>query len=437
MDPLADLGTPRQLEVVGVNHHTAPIEIREQLAVRPTDVPQFVEHFKTALPGGECVIVSTCNRVEVYLAGVEPNLAERGFIALCEFCGASRDEVQPYSYIHDKRECVQHLFRVATSLDSMVVGEAEILGQGKQAYAAAVEAGGTGKILNSLFQRAFSIAKDVRTKTAIGRGHVSVASVAVDFTLRIFSSLADKTVLSIGAGEAAEGVLKSLVSHGATAVLVANRTYERAVALSNEYERSAIRFDQLQHYLGQADIIIGSSAAPHVVVTADQVREARRQRRNRPMLFLDISSPRDIDPDAGQFDNVYLYDLDDLKDVVEQHLDLRYQEVVAAQALVESAVDEYVREFEAPDLGPSIAAVRTSWHDIRTRELERTLAKLNGVSDTDRQEISYLTERIVNKLLNQPLREVKNAAAEPDGHHILRAFHRLLHHDPSQGRDAK
>ena len=426
-------GPRRRLAVVGVNHESAPIDVREKLAVGPDSVAAFRDVLHGQLPDAECIIVSTCNRVELYVATTEDYTAADALEALCRFRDVAVDAVRPHTYTHEHRDCMRHLFRVATSLDSMVVGEAEVLGQVKQAYAAAAEAGCTGKILNGLFQRAFTVAKQVRTETDIGRGRVSVASVAVDFTERIFSSLVDKTILVIGAGEAAEGVLKALVSHGATAVLVANRTYEHAVDLSEAYQGSAIRFEHLQDHLPQADIIIGSSAAPHPVIKPDAVRVARRQRRALPMLFLDLSSPRDIDPAVGQLDNVYLYDLDDLKDVAEQHLDLRAHEVAAATALVDAAVDAFAAEFDAPDLGPSIAAVRDSWLAVRDQELQRMLGRLNGVSDEDRREIEYFADRLVNKLLHQPVHEVKSAAKEEEGHHVVRAFLRLLHHRGVRG----
>ncbi len=417
---------PRYLQVVGVNHDTAPLDVREQLALHASRVPALLDHLRTTVSAEECVFVSTCNRVEVYLAAPDPLPGDRVLASLSDFTGADAGTVRDHAYAYERAECVRHLFRVACSLDSMVVGEAEVLGQVKQAYRAATEAGGTGKALNSLFQRAFHVAKAVRTETAVGRGHVSVASVAVDFALRIFTGLADKTILVIGAGEAAEGVVRALVKRGATALLVANRSYDRAVALSKAYRGSAIRFDQLGRHLSQADIIIGSSAAPHTVVTEAHVRAARRRRRNRTMLFLDISTPRDIDPVVGDLDNVYLYNLDDLKEVVEQHVGLRNQELVSATEMVDTAAREFFTEFETRDLGPTIAAVRESWHAVSNAELERTLRRLNGVSEQDREEIRQFTDRLVKKLLNQPLQEVNSAAAEPDGHHILRAFERLL-----------
>ena len=418
------------VQVVGVNHRTAPLDVREQLALQESDTSSLITHLRQALPAEEVVFVSTCNRVELYLAGPEIIPREHALTVLSTYAHADAAAVDAHAYSHDGEECVRHLFRVTASLDSMVVGEAEVLGQVKQAYHAATEAGGVGKALNGLFQRAFSVAKAVRTETALGRGHVSVASVAVDFALRIFKALADKTILVIGAGEAAEGVVRALVQRGATAVLVANRSYDRAVELSRRYAGSAIRFDQLTTHLAQADIIIGSSAAPHAVITLEHVRDARRRRHNRPMLFLDISTPRDIDPAVGHLDNVYLYNLDDLHEVAKQHVNLRHQELVMAGAIADAAATAFIAEFHAPDLGPTIAAVRESWTAIAEAELQRTLNRINGAADHDREEIRHLSERLVNKLLHQPVQEVKTAAGEPDGHHIVRAFQRLLHLRP-------
>ena len=424
----------RQVQVVGVNHETAPLDIRDQLALRPERMEALGAHLRGVLPVRECVFLSTCNRAELYLAGPERVDMDAAVAALCDFTGANTAAVRDHAYEYTHRECARHLFRVAASLNSMVLGETEILGQTKQAYAAAADAGSTGKTLNGLFQRAFSVAKDVRTNTAIGEGHVSVPSVAVDFALRIFTSLADKTSLVIGAGEAAEGVVKALFDHGARALMVANRTYDRAVALSEQYDGSAIRFDQLARHLEQADIIVGSSAAPHCVVMVDEVRVARRRRRNRTMLFLDISTPRDIDPAVGDLDNVYLYNLDDLKEVMDEHQGQRHHAVVAANTIVDTAVQSFIAQLDAPDLGPTIAAVRESWQAVTEAEVERTLARLNGVSEEDREEVRALASRLVNKLLHQPLREVRSAATEPEGHHILQAFKRMLHLDPSRRR---
>lgn len=424
----------RQIQIVGVNHETAPLDIRDQLALRPDRTEALGAHLRTALPVEECVFVSTCNRAELYLAGPEPATLDATVEALCGFTGANVADVREHSYQYAQDECVRHLFRVASSLDSMILGETEILGQVKQAYGAAADAGCTGKTLNALFQLAFNVAKQVRTDTPIGEGHVSVPSVAVDFALRIFTSLADKTSLVIGAGEAAEGVVKALFDHGATALMVANRTYDRAVNLSKQYHGSAIRFDQLARHLEHADVVVGSSAAPHTVVSVEEVREARRRRRNRTMLFLDISTPRDIDPAVGDLENVYLYNLDDLKEVVDEHQDKRHQAMAAANTIIDAAVSDFMARLNAPEIGPTIAAVRESWRAVMEAEVDRTLSRLNGVNDRDREEVRAMAERIVNKLLHQPMREVRTAATDPDGHHLLHAFRRLLHLDPSQRR---
>jgi glutamyl-tRNA reductase len=311
--------------VIGISYHTAPVDVREKASVRPAEVPPMLHRIHSRFPGSELVLVSTCNRTELYTAGIDVNVEKHRLFQLLlkgdeQFCA---DELEKHFYVKSGLEAAEHMLSVASSLDAMVVGESEILGQVKQALGIADEAGVTGKVLHSLFQRAFKTAKRIHTETDICRGRVSVSSLAVEFAEKVFDDLSTKTVMIVGAGETAELALKSLMDRGATDVLVLNRSHGRGQDLAARCGGRAIQFDLLDDYLARADIVISSTSAPHLVIHAAAVKRAIETRRGKPMLMVDIAVPRDIDPAAAHIKNVYVYSIDDLQLIAAENITKR------------------------------------------------------------------------------------------------------------------
>jgi glutamyl-tRNA reductase len=308
----------------------------------------------------------------------------------------------------------------------MVLGESEIKAQVTEAYMLAAQNEATGKRLNALFQACFAVAKEVHTHTGISTGKVSVSSVAVDFAEKIFQEFADKTVFVIGAGEMSEQTLKNLVDRGVRAVIVANRTYERAQALAEDYGGEAIGFDKLNEYLPRADIIISSTSAPHFVIRPEHVREAMHRRKGQPMFFVDISVPRNIDPQVNDVENAYLFNIDDLQEVVNRNIEEREKELEKCLAIVEAGVERFVQTVEGAKVGPTITMLSDTLHQIKDQEVGRLLAKMPDLSEKDKNEIDYMADRIVHKILHGPLEELKAAAQEGRGHHYVQALKRLF-----------
>ncbi|MBC8549515.1 MAG: glutamyl-tRNA reductase, partial [Candidatus Brocadiales bacterium] len=304
------------LHILGLNHDSAPVEVREKLAFSPSTVPIALSSFAQSFPSSETVILSTCNRVEIYATSTDDSLGKDALLDFFSaFHGLPKEEFADHMYHHQGINAVRHLFFVASSLNSGVLGETQIISQVKDAYMTATTAETTGSILNQLFQRSLTVAKDVHTKTAIGKGNISVSTVAVDLAIKIFKDFSEKTMFIIGAGEMCELVLKHLVERGAKTAIVANRNYDKAKSLAEEYDGKAINYEKLDEYLPQADIIISSTASPHPVIHTEHIKNAIKARRGNPMLLIDIAFPRDIDPEIAKIDNVYLYDINDLNKV--------------------------------------------------------------------------------------------------------------------------
>jgi glutamyl-tRNA reductase len=413
--------------VVGLNHKTAPVEVREKLAFNDQTLPRAFIEMRSLLGDAEIVILSTCNRVEVYVAA--PDIEKRsGDIArfLSEFHKLEADKFAPHLYYHYNRDAVRHLFTVSCSLDSMVVGEAEVLGQAKRAYMFALEEGLTGKVLNNLFQRAFGVAKNVRASSAIGERKVSIASVAVEFGQKIFSDFSDKSVMIIGAGEMGELTLKHLVDKGVSAVIVANRTYEKAVELARQYDGMAISFEAFVDNMHRADVVISTSGAPHYIIFPKHLPQVLRARRNKPILLIDIAVPRDIHPDVEDIDNVYLYNIDDLQKVVDENISFREQEFEQCSTIIEAETDKLMAYFETLDVAHVIKDFHEALHNIRKAELARSLNKMPNLDEKDRQEMEYLTERIVNKILNQPTQTLRSEASQDTEYKHIEALKKLF-----------
>jgi glutamyl-tRNA reductase len=397
-----------ELLVVGLNHKTAPIEIRECLAFPKDKMEEALSKIQSLPSLKENIILSTCNRVEVYAATRETEKATHDLKEfLSQYHGIPLKEFEKNLYFHIGEEAVRHIFRVASSLDSMVVGEPQILGQIKDAYDISQQTKTSGLILHRLLHRAFHVAKRVRTETKIGNSAVSVSFVAVELAKKIFDTLGRKTVLLIGAGEMSELAAQHLVSGGIEKVLVTNRTYERAVALSQQFKGEAIPFEEMSQGLRKADIVISATDAPQYLIRHDQVSKVMKDRRQKPIFFIDIADPRDIEPKVGDIENVYLYNIDDLQKVVNDNIQDRKKEAAKAETIVQDEVIKFVDWYRSLDVTPTIVALRKKFDEIRKRELDKTFSLHPDFSDKEKKSLEALTSAIVNKILHDPLTLLK------------------------------
>ena len=416
------------LAVVGLNHHTSPVELREQVAFTAKSVPSALMRLRKRLSGAGVVILSTCNRVELCVhhpCSADTLFSEiRAF--LCDWHNIAEKDFTDYLYEYEGEEAVRHLFRVTASLDSLVVGEAQILGQVHDAYLVAQTEQTADRIIHQLFQKAFSIAKTVRSQTEIGAGKVSVSSVAVDLAASIFMQLSGKTVLVIGSGEMGELTLKSLVDRGVGTILVTNRSPERAATLAEMYAGEAIPYEHLHENLYRADIVISSTAAPHYVLHPANFQDALKRRNHEPMFVIDIAVPRDVEPACGDLDNVYLYNVDDLQRVMEESVEARRKEMDRSMVIVERGVDQFMRWYHALAAEPALVSISEEIHAIRERELQKTLAALPDLTEKQRQEIVYLSERIVRAILHRPLSHIKQEIGHHDPKTVLHLVKRFF-----------
>ncbi|MEI8243273.1 MAG: glutamyl-tRNA reductase [bacterium] len=418
------------LAVLGINFKTAPLELREQASFRASEIPGALQRMAAAFPGAGLVLLSTCNRTELYLAGVDV-AASRMDLARSLLKNADAGlaaAADAHFYVKTGIEAAEHLLTVASSLDSMVVGETEILGQVKQAFALAGEAGTQGRKIPSLFHHAFRCAKRVHAETDISRGRVSVSSVAVEFAERVFEDLSAKTVMIVGAGEMAELALKSLVEHGAREVLVLNRSMENGQALAGRHGGRAIPFELLDDYLPQADIIISSTSAPHAIIRAAAVRRAMEIRRGRPVLLVDIAMPRDIEPAAGEVKDVYLYHIDDLQRVAAENLARRQEAVERAWQIVREVSGEWADLFKVRNVGAVMAQLDAHGREVCESILTRYLAKekLAALPEPCKEEIRELARKIVSKMLAAPRETLRQAAKDGEWEAYAKIAPRLL-----------
>src|SRR6202522_1332806 len=396
--------------LLGLNHKTAPIELRERLAIGPQQLEEATRSLMQAPGVLEGMILSTCNRVEL-LTSLEPDAPH-----LMDFVGSYfRSDpklLAPHIYEYRQENAVRHLFRVACSLDSMVIGEPQILGQVKSSYLAARAAGGIRGHLWNGRQRAFVVAKRVRTETQIGNSSVSIASVAVELARKIFGSLENKKVLIVGAGKMSEQAARHLMTQGAGTVLVANRTHERAEQLAQRFGGRAVRFEDLYSSADQADIIITSTGSARPVFRREHAQHFLQQRRGRPMFFIDIAVPRYVDPEVNKLDGIFLYDIDDLQSVAGSHLKERGKEAEVAEAMILAEVTKYQRRLHALNVAPEIVQLQQSAEQIRQAELRRLASRLQTLSPEQQAAVEALTRGLVNKFLHQPVQAIKAAATE-------------------------
>ena len=418
------------LILVGVNHKTTPVEIREKLAFSPVKIEASLSQLVSTPEIIENIILSTCNRVEIY-ARVENT--DRGIQLLqnfiCDYHGIARGNLDQYFYSYCDNQAVEHLFRVSASLDSMVLGEAQILGQVKDAYSTARSFSSTGMVLNQLFEKAFNVAKKVREETGISERGVSISSAAVELSKKIFEDLENHSVMLVGTGEMAELAAKHLISYGVKTVYVASRTYERAAALAQSLNGCALDFESFKEEIHKADIIITSTAAPTFIINEEMMLTAIQKRKNKPIFLIDIAVPRDISPEVNELENVYLYDIDDLQNVVNANMEERQKEAENAMEIINQEVTKFNNWFSTLDAVPTIIEMRNQAEDMRVSELDKTLKNMEHLSLTDKEAISQLTQSLVNKILHKPTINLKKKTQSHDGHIYLKAIRDLFHLD--------
>jgi glutamyl-tRNA reductase len=396
--------------LIGLNHKTAPVALRERLAFSELACTDGLRSLVDGEIVQEGLIVSTCNRVEILAATATENFSETEFHIKRFFSkvrNISLSDFAEHLYAHNDDEAVRHIFRVASSLDSLVVGEAQILGQVRKAYSQAVEVGTAGRVLNRLIHHAFHVAKRVRTETGIAANAVSISYMAVELGRKIFDSLKDKTVMLVGAGEMAELAAKHLINAGATKVLVVNRTFETAERLAGTFGGEVIHFDSLSNRLHEADIVICSTGASDFVITQSMAREALQARRNRPAFFIDISVPRNVDPMIADISNLFVFDVDDLEAVVKSNIREREKESQRAELIVESEVMQFQQNLRTMDIGPSIGAIRGRMQNIARAEFSKQKNRLNLTPEQE-EAVEKLLLSTVNKISHPVMQGVRN-----------------------------
>ena len=419
--------------VVGLSHKTAPVELREMLAIPKSRMGEAL-HRLIAFPGiKEGMFLSTCNRVEAYTVAKEVDV---GFSAIQEFLVAthlslSSEELQPHLYWYSDERAIAHLFRVAASLDSMVVGEPQILGQVKEAFETALTHHTSGVILNKLVQKAISVGKGVRTQTRIAEYAVSISYAAVELSKKVFSNLEEKTVLLVGTGEMGKLAAHHLVNQGVKQVILTTRNTQRAFSLAERFNGTSVPFEEFRTVLPKADIVLCATGAPHYVISGEDVQWAVRQRMNRPMFLIDITVPRNIDPAVKDVDNAFLFDIDDLKNHVGQNQEERRKEAAKAEEIVKQEVDVMLSWLRGLEATPTIVALRKRAEEIKKTELTKTLMRLGNLSPKERSAVEGLASAITNKLLHGSLVTLKSEAQSKNGFVFIEAARRFF--DLSEG----
>ena len=409
------------LIVVGVSHHGASLDVRERLHYRASEVTGLLERAGAVADAREAVLLSTCNRTELYLVEGEHEAASAVWALYGERLGS---DASGFGYVRRDREAVAHLFRVVSGMDSMVLGEAQIHGQVRDAWEMSRPA--SGAMLNRLFQAALLVGGRVRSETALGHGAMSVSSAAVQLAKKIFGSLVGRRAMVLGAGEMAELALASLQGEGVRAAIVANRTFERAQALAALYGASAVQYDAAWSALADVDVLLCSTASPNVVVSADRVRDGLARRGDRPLCILDIALPRDVDPAVAEMDNVFLYDLDDLRAVVSASVERRQGEVPAAERLIAEEVEKYWHWVAGLAAVPVVTQFRDEMNRMRERELAAAMRRLGDLTPEQRAAVEHLSQSLMNKFLHEPTVRLRAAAANGRGLGIVDAARYLF-----------
>jgi glutamyl-tRNA reductase len=421
-----------KLLITGVSHKTAPVEVRERLAFREESLPAALADLRSQ-GVVEAVILSTCNRVEITVTAedqADPRAIVDAFLAGRKAVSAGDvgpGALGPYIYRHEDRDAIHHLFRVAASLDSMVVGEPQILGQLKAAYATAKDCGAVFGWLDGLLTRTFGVAKRVRSETGIGQMAVSVSYAAVELARKIFGSLANRTVMIVGAGKMSELAARHLRRSGAAHVFVTNRTHERAVEMATLFQGTPVEYGRFTAMLPEVDILIASSGAPHYILHKDEMQRVISARRNKPMFLIDIAVPRNIEPAINEIDNVFLYDIDDLQEVVNTNLRERMKEAGRAELLVAEEVERMMARLKVAEVTPIIVGLQEQLEQIRSAEMEKTRRKYGPFTPQQEQAMEALTRGLINKIAHGPISELRNHAGQPESAQVVAAIRRAFH----------
>jgi glutamyl-tRNA reductase len=401
--------------VIGLNHKTADVDVREKLAFNGAKLEEGLFKIRE-LPGvTEAIVLSTCNRVEIYANAKDPDKAYETIKKfLSEFHELDSAALERSLYLYKDRDAVKHVFRVASSLDSMVVGEPQILGQLKDAFEFALEKKSTAILLNRLMKKTISVAKRVRTETKIAENAVSISFSAVELARKIFTDFSEKSFMLLGAGEMAELAAKHMMSFGVKSVTVANRTYERGCDLAREFNGQAIKFEDFLKEMVHSDIVICSTGAPSYVLHKEEMQRVMKERRQKPVFIIDISVPRNVDPGINDLDNVYLYDVDDLHGVVDTNIMERQKEAKKAEEIIEEEIDSFEKWLASLDSVPTVIALRNKAESIKKEELERLMNKLPELGEKERKAIEYMASAIMNKLIHPPTAALKDDAEDRD-----------------------
>ncbi len=419
-------------QLIGVNHVSAPVEVRERLVVPESEVPNALRKLSQHPGVEEAMILSTCNRVEILTRTSNGAVNLRAFLQ--DYFPINLAEYDKHLYEMREQEAVRHLFRVASSLDSMIVGEPQILGQVKEAYASARALGAVHSQLDQLLTRAFAVAKRVRTETAIGSSAVSVASVAVELAKKIFGSLHGKHVYLVGAGKMSELAARHLLANGAVSIFVANRTYDRAVQLAEKFNGEAIQFSQLYDTCDRADIVITSTGAPHAIFRREHGELFLSRRKNRPMFFIDIAVPRNVDPELNKLDGIFVYDIDDLQQAVVSHVADRTKEAERAEAIIDVEVQRFQERMQTLNVVPTIVSLQDHLETIRQAEIDRVRGRLGPLTPDQEMVIESLTKGIVNKIMHTPIHTLKTAARESEATTVIDVVKRLFNLEARQAK---
>jgi len=418
-------------QLIGVNHKTAPVEVREKFNIPESKIPEALRHLQAhpGVDGG--IILCTCNRVEILAQTTNGSADLRTFLG--RHFQLDTNLFSEHLYELREQEAVRHVFRVASSLDSMVVGEPQILGQVKEAYATARALGAVQPHLEQLMTRAFAVAKRVRTETAIGSSSVSVASVAVDLAKKIFGSLKGKHVYLVGAGKMSELAARHLLSNGAASIFVANRTHERAVELAQKFDGEAILFEQLYETCDRADIVITSTGAPHAIFRPEHGALFLTRRKNRPMFFIDIAVPRNVSPEMNGLDGIFVYDIDDLQQAVSSNVADRRKEAEHAERIINSEIERFQGRLQTLEVVPTIVSLQDHFETIRQAEIDRVRGRLGQLSSEQERALDTLTRGIINKIMHTPMRTLKTAAREPEATTLIDVVRRLFNLENKNG----
>ena len=415
------------LVLVGASHKSAPVEVRERLYFPESLLPKALQELTTLYRFEEGMILSTCNRVEVLVHGLQSNDAvQRARDFLCGFHQLKMDQIQNHLYDFTQVDVVRHIFRVASSLDSMVLGEPQILGQVKSAFQTAQAVGTVAQHLNALLNRAFSVAKRVRNETAIASSAVSVSYAAVELAKKIFNELSGKTVLILGAGKMSELAARHLTSSGISHVLVWNRTYQRALEMARVFKGEAIPPEELFRHIERADIIISSTGSPSYILNRADGERIIHLRKTRPVFIIDIAVPRDVDPEINRVNNIFLYDIDDLRNVVDANLKQRQKEAVHAEEIVKEEVTAYMNQVRTLDATPTIVSLRRHWETVFKEELEKNRRHMGALSAEQESALQNLTNSLLNKILHGPTAELKQLSQDPARADQIEAIKRML-----------